>query len=309
MTEKQLMKKKHIVFATDDNYVQHLGVALRSLLVNNKDSSFVIHILNNGVTQKNKERLEEICDDDECRIEFLDVKDSAFDSEESGRWGKAMYYRLLIPELIHEQKVLYLDVDIIVNRSIDALYDQNIDEEYAAAVEDLWADPVRRERLKMHPDSRYFNSGVMLINVKKWREDNIPEQIRDFLSSHHETLESPDQDALNAVIDGKWKRLPLKYNQYDKHTGKDSKAFSASFTAKELGEAGAAPVIIHYVGGRKPWHYRCEHPKKDLYWKYLGMTPFKGYLPKDVTFRNMVSKNTPKILKNPLRYVKKGSSS
>ncbi len=296
---------RHIVFATDNNYVQHLGVTLRSLLENNKDETFVIHIFSNGVTRKSKEQLEEISVGGKCHIEFLDVEDSVFDKVITGRWGKAMYYRLLIPELIDEEKVLYLDVDIVVNGPIDTLYDMNIDAEYIAAVEDIWSDQVRKKSLKMHPDARYFNSGVMLINVKKWRDDSLADQIREFLTSHHEMLGSPDQDALNAIINGRWKRLPLKYNQYDKHTGKDKKAFEASFSAKELSEAETSPVIIHYVGGRKPWHYRSEHPRKMLYWKYLEMTPFRQYQPNDMNLRNFISKNTPGILKNPLRYLKR----
>lgn len=300
---------RHVVFATDDNYVQHLGVTLRSLLENNKDESFVIHIFSNSVSQKSKERLEEISNGSDCRIEFLDIEDSVFDKVITGRWGKAMYYRLLIPEFIDEEKVLYLDVDIVVNGPIGTLYDMNIEAEYIAAVEDIWSDPRRQERLQMHPESKYFNSGVMLINVKKWRDDRLADQIREFLTSNHKMLGSPDQDALNAIINGRWKRLPLKYNQYDKHTGKDKKAFEASFSVQELSEADSDPVIIHFVGGRKPWHYRSEHPQKMLYWKYLEMTPFRLYQPKDMNLRNFISKNTPNILKNPLRYLKRSSSS
>lgn len=284
-------EKKTIVFSTDNNYAQHLGVALQSLLHNNRSLSFHVYILTTDIHDSHIQNWKEIASPYDCELTTIDINEKTFENLQMGRWGKAMYYRLLIPELIKESKVLYLDVDIVVNGPIHEIFETNISSSYLAAVEAILSDTESRKRyLNMTPKAKYFNSGVMLLNLNKWRQDKIDRKLEKFLASYTQ-LKSPDQDALNAVINGQWIPLHFKYNYYYRRNFKEESLFSSTFDKKELKEASANPVIIHYVGSKKPWHYRDIHPLKHLYWKYLEMTPYRNYHTEDFSVPNFFSKN------------------
>ncbi len=157
----------NVVFATNQQYIQHLCAALKSLLENNKDSSFKIYIINSGISKNIYANMLTVVKPYNCQLENITISDNFFkELVLTHHYSKEIYYRLLIPELINEEKVLYLDADIIINGSIKELYNQNIDAYYACAVEDPFFD--RYSELNIDQKFRYFNSGVMLINVKKW---------------------------------------------------------------------------------------------------------------------------------------------
>ena len=201
----------NIVFATNEGYIQHLCAAIKSLLENNKKSSFKIYIINSGISKKIFKKIFTVIKPYRCKINDIVISDDFFRNLVlTHHYSKEIYYRLLIPQLIQEEKVLYLDADIIINGSISELYNQNTDNYYVCAVEDPYFD--RYEELNIKKSSRYFNSGVMLINIKKWRETDLQNKVIDFVEKNFNIIHFPDQDALNALIGGQWKRLPLKYN-------------------------------------------------------------------------------------------------
>jgi len=298
------MDSINIVLAADNNYAQHLAVTLSSILHNNKNEKFNIFIFEDKISEFNKKKIAQVASQFNCKITYVIFDATIFKNMHFGRFTIVAYYRLLMAKYINVDKILYLDVDIIVNKSIRSMYDIDIDNYYVAAVEDIWKPRNYCNKLKMDQDAKYFNSGVLLANLKKWKEDNLFEKFINFEKEISFEFESPDQDILNAIFNGKWKRLPLKYNQYEKNSDLDYPKLKESFTDNEIKEAQEDPVIIHYIGGRKPWHYRNEHIKKELYWKYLQLTPYKSYIPSDRTLKNIISKNTPKIIRNPKRFFK-----
>ena len=130
-----------IVFATNQQYIQHLCAALKSLLENNKDSSFKIYIINSGISPKIYSNILTVARPYNCQLENIVISDDFFkELVLTHHYSKEIYYRLLIPELIDEKKVLYLDADIIINGSIKELYNQNIEDYYVCAVEDPYFD-------------------------------------------------------------------------------------------------------------------------------------------------------------------------
>lgn len=122
---------------------------------------------------------------------------------------------------------------------------------------------------------------MLLINLDYWRNNDFAEKIITFISnSDPRIFERWDQDALNAVCDGKWKRLPLHYNT--NIIAKDISDFAIhpyyqQFTKNEIIAAQDNIKILHYTGFRqhKPWFYNTLNPRADLYLRYLNMTPFK----------------------------------
>jgi lipopolysaccharide biosynthesis glycosyltransferase len=138
----------------------------------------------------------------------------------------------------------------------------------------------------------------MLINNIKWKEDKITEKVIEFVTDNSDVIEFVDQCGLNAVIDGKWTAMDLKFNQQAVIFLPDFGLKYNCFGIQELVEAKRNPVIVHYTGSSKPWQFPNKHPLKHLYWQYLSMTPFKRYFPDELTMVNVIKSIIPHQLKS-----------
>jgi lipopolysaccharide biosynthesis glycosyltransferase len=300
------MKERiNIVFASDRNYIQHLGAALVSLLVNNRELAFTVYIISSGMTAKDRRNIDEIVKGYDCEVRHLTVSDDLFVrlATEHPMYPKGIYYRLLIPSLIDEKKVLYLDSDIIVNGSIRELYNTELGDAYVGAIEDPGFD--RHDKLRMDRSSRYFNSGMMLINLAKWKESGLQKKVIDFIEHNPDAIWFPDQCGLNSIINGKWKQVPLKFNQQSSIFSEGFDEKFDCFSKQELQEARTKPVIIHYTSGSKPWHFSNKHPYKSYYWKYLKMTPYRNAIYSDLRPMHLLKSMIPKNLKSAVKKVLK----
>jgi lipopolysaccharide biosynthesis glycosyltransferase len=261
----------NVVFATDRGYLQHLAVALASLL--EKNNGMNIYIINNDISGADWKKLQKLFAGknshlidskiDDCRIESLIIH---------SHFTKANYYRLFIPDIVKGDRALYLDADVIVTQRIDDLYNIDISNTFLAAVDNPGIYPNHHD-LEMKCSAKYFNSGVMLINLEYWRAYNIKEKVIDFVKRKPEVIRFVDQDGLNSVINGNWLELHPKYNM---HTIFTCAGYAVDSTIRE---AINNPIIIHYTSSSKPWHFGNNHPYKRLYWKYLRITPYKFAVP------------------------------
>lgn len=301
-------KRFNIVFATDRNYIQHLSAALISLLFNNRELAFSVSIISSGMTAKERRNIDGIVKGYECEVRHFTVSDDLFVTlaTEHPMYPKGIYYRLLIPSLIDEEKVLYLDSDIVVNGSIREMYETDLGDAYVGAIEDPGFD--RHDKLRMDKSAVYFNSGMMLINLRKWKESGLQQKIIDFIEKHPEDIWFPDQCGLNSVINGRWEKVPLKFNQISSIFNEDFDDLYNCFSRKELQEARTKPVVIHYTGGSKPWHFRNSHPYKNYYWKYLKMTPYRRAIYSDLRPLHLLKSMIPKDFKKAIKKVLKTHS-
>nr|MBA2761518.1 glycosyltransferase family 8 protein [Segetibacter sp.] len=198
----------------------------------------------------------------------------------------ATYYRLYFHALIPEgiDKLLYIDTDTIVIGDLKELYNIDIGNAPIAAV----ADPVPelRSDLGLYKEGQYFNAGVLLIDIKNWREQKVTENALQFILDHPEKIQYVDQDALNATLIDKWFRIDKKYNLSYLYV-------SLQVPAKALIKDA---VIIHYTTSLKPWHCLAKNKLRYLYQRYLKMSPksnekkyidFKWTLPIVRTFVRM----------------------
>ena len=305
----KLKRKIKIISSADDNYAQHLGVMLYSLFVNHlSDEKLDVYIIDGGISPENKYKLEGIGKEFNTPITFLKIDKKIYQNFKiSHHINHSIYYRISIPELIDSsvKKAIYLDCDLIFKEDISKLWEIDILEYFIAAVEAPKFN--RHNDLQMPINSKYFNSGVMLINLGKWRQYNISEKVRNFIINNSEKIINWDQDALNAILYNKWKEIPLKWNQPTNIFEIDEN--ETNFSKEEFMEAIENPSIIHYTTSSKPWHYINEHPLKNEYYKYLKKTPWRKYSPPDRNFNNILKriakKLLPKKMINFLRRIKK----
>ena len=161
-----------------------------------------------------------------------------------------MYYRLMIPELVEATKVLYLDCDILVRKDISPLFEIDLDDKLCAAVVNPFHDA---GRLGLSSEEVYFNSGVLLINTKEWKNHNVKQQVLDYMRENSHLLQMPDQDALNVVMRHNWVEIDPTYNcqvsMLIRHRGL-AEELSPHWTTAYLED----PAIMHFSAGHKQWH-------------------------------------------------------
>ena len=287
------MDKRNIVFACDGCFVQHLAVALASLLTHNDGMN--IYIINGDISEVSWKKLRKLLAGKDSNLINARIDDHIIEHLIThSHFTKATYYRLFIPEIVKGDKALYLDADIVVTQCIDDLYNTDISNTFLAAVNNH--DVYNYQDLEMECSAKYFNSGVMLINLNYWRAGNIKERVVEFIVRKPEAVQYLDQDGLNSVINGNWLELHPRYNL---HTRLLYIEYDSSPAIKEAIED---PVIIHYTGSSKPCQFMNNHPYKYLYWKYIKMTPYKYYIPDDFNMINVLKRIVPKPIKN---FVKK----
>jgi lipopolysaccharide biosynthesis glycosyltransferase len=290
----------NIVFASNRSYAEHLAVSMCSLFENNKGSSFDVYIVNADFDERSWGALDVIAK--RYGHKLIDVKILDHDLEGLAtpfHLSKETYYRLFIPQKLQVPKVLYLDSDIVVTGSICELYDSNVDDCYLGAVRVPGFD--RHKDLEMSEDAKYFNAGVMLINVASWRRDHIKERVIDFVQRKPWAVHFADQCGLNSVINGRWKELHPRFNVQGCFFEADIDACAASFPEGELMDAVQRPVIVHYSGSGKPWQFRYKHPYRGLYWQYLRKTPFNHMFSKDLTVFRVIKWFFPKAVKRAVK--------
>jgi lipopolysaccharide biosynthesis glycosyltransferase len=257
----------HLSMCFDENYLTPFTVLLTSILKNNASNPIHVHAIATGLSTRQKNVLRNLLRDHGGDIFYYVVADERaehFYLPETSHLTISSYYRLFIAGMVpdHVERLLYLDTDIIVNNSIAGLFNISMGEAAVAAVTELCTNTVRPELGITSPDM-YFNSGVLLINVKKWNQQQITERTINYIIKNPEKLIWGDQDALNAIFAGNYMRLEGKYNVI--HADVPAKLTRQGFRNFLKDKA-----IIHYtLSKNKPWKQDCKSEVRFLYFDYM----------------------------------------
>lgn len=208
-----------VVFAVDENYVPYCAIAILSLIDHaSTEKQYSIYILHTGLKKKDIGRLEQLS---VSHIEIKCVNIEKWLPKYKiylGQFPISAVYRLVIPQVFSQfDKVLYLDSDIAINKDIADLYDIDIGTMAIGGVVDmnLQKNAVAMERyirdmLNLSIED-YINSGVLLFNIRKFRDDMLAEKCFELLSKRP-YIRMPDQDALNILCRDSIYYLPSKWN-------------------------------------------------------------------------------------------------
>jgi len=193
----------------------------------------------------------------------------------NGHVSVAAYFRLLLPDLLPRgmERVIFIDADTIITDSLDDLWNQSLESKALAAVREHRLFCVHHN----HQYGYYFNAGIMLIDLVKWRQANIISKGLAFATAIPEKLRHSDQDVLNLVFEDNWLNLPDRWNACPHLFGLTGgyDLTPEALSTSEL-EAIQQPAIVHFAGsGRdKPWNARCRHPLKTRYLEARSLTPW-----------------------------------
>jgi lipopolysaccharide biosynthesis glycosyltransferase len=276
----------NIVYSSDNLYAQHVGVSMISLFENNKDLEHIrVYLIENQISEDNKNHLKIIARSYKRTVEFM--KFSMISDKLKLSIGNSIsinaYARLFLASLLpRADKVLYLDCDTIINDGLSELWNMDIENVDVAGVCDTVSDDTKAS-INREPNHTYINSGILIMNLKRWRTRDLENKFVKFIDKHRGYVFHHDQGTINGVCE-KISLLHPKYNAMSTFFTMSRKEMMQYYGMKhyysefELKQAVNDPVIIHFTPAfvTRPWVKGCKHPLASLYKKYLDMSPWRG---------------------------------
>ena len=284
------MKNKiEIAACTDRWFVMPTGVMMVSVCENNPETDVVFHIIvDDNVSAEDQQDIKDIAASYVGKSVVFYKANEAMQKESFPKGiirpdiTKTAYYRLYLAELLPREidKVLYMDGDVIVRHSLLPLWNTDFGENAVAAVTDSSSGCIEfYNRLHYPFELGYFNSGVLLVNLRYWREHQVLNDFVSYMENHADSINFWDQDVLNVVFCDKKVLIPLKYNLQHPFLFEKTDAYDYWKLEQEVLEAREDPCIVHFTSRWKPWRiYRrgWVHPFSSTWDKYQNMTKWKG---------------------------------
>lgn len=270
--------KMNIMISINREYIGYACVMLMSLKEHHKDILLSVYILHNELTDEDFRQMDEVIGSEGIELIPVFIPKGTTKEFQIGNWPEEAAYRLLAADLFagSVERILHLDVDILIIGDISEFYHASFEENYLAACEDFLLDFARRDKcraLARNENTSFFNSGVLLFNIPKLAADGFyysvyAEILRKYQDIH---FEYPDQDLLNLIFCDKTKYMnrikynyaPFYYRTYDKEHYYDS--------PEKLKKNCS---IIHMIRGFKPWENINREAVDELWWEYAKRTPF-----------------------------------
>lgn len=249
-----------VACATDQNYVEMTGVMLRSVIDRGEIPAAKILVLGRYLSDRDEQNLRACVSGSE--IQFIDIAEplKSLSSLPERIWPHTTYGRLFAPDLISDVgRMLYLDSDTIVNRSLRELLDFSMQGHAIAAVPDGTREVAHLPR---DPTIEGFNAGVLLFDLDEWRRRGLSKKILRWPFDNLAIMKYNDMDALNGVIGGNYAHLGPGYNLQSERGGRRN--------AIPFEEA----YIIHFTGETKPNMKECKHPAREIFLDSRSRTPW-----------------------------------
>ena len=241
----------HICFCADGNYIKFVPSVIESVLRSNSHS-YIFHVISDAAKPA----------DFEVGLRGLDPTINVLWHKSDMRQfedlkvlrhiTKGTYYRILIPELVNAETVLYLDCDVLVRKDLSELFEIDLGGNFIGAVTNPFFS--RQEKLGLRSEAGYFNAGVMLINARGWRDHDIKGRVLAIIHEKENVLDLGDQDALNLAIGGRWKHLGATYNVQMVMFTRYQELFGE---VPDIEMVLSSPAIVHFSATNKQWHYSC----------------------------------------------------
>lgn len=244
-------KVRHLVFGIDGNYFDHAWVTLLTVLRNEPDGQCHFHFITTDKLGARFSSLQKFMASLDCTISLHEVELRALKQLPASRvFPASIYLRLLAPYVLHgEELALYLDADVVCLKPLGGLWG-SLDgtDALLAAVPDGPLAVQERVRALCLKTGQYFNSGVLLIPLARWRNERITEQVLACIGTRSRQLKYPDQDALNIVLERRIHSLAPVFN-------------TQCQLGVSQGPVPDATVLLHYTGLDKPWQVWSDQPQ------------------------------------------------
>ncbi|MFZ7129918.1 glycosyltransferase family 8 protein [Avibacterium avium] len=253
----------NILLQSDNNYATHLLCLIKQ--IKNDDVNFYIFDL--GISDKIKSKISSLSTD-KINIQYIPINKQKFEMlpKTIDYISIATYARLKACEYLPKNidKILYLDIDVIVSGSLKPLWDTDIEEYSIGACIDSYIEfkkPQYKRSISLEDEQFYFNAGVLLINLKKWRTLNVFNKAIEIAEKYKGTLYYQDQDILNIIFKNQVKYLDCRFNFMPTLVDRIKKKAVLNPLEKTT-----MPILIsHFCGETKPWHKESKHINTHIY--------------------------------------------
>ncbi len=273
----------HVALAVDAGFAMPLAATLASVAAAHPPGAVRATVVHDGLAADEIDRAEAGLAG-KLAVRWLRVDpDAVAGAHFSDFLTRASLFRMLLPRVLpDEQRVIYLDSDIVVADSLLPLWEQELGGTPVGAVRDAGAPfpvgPLGTDwrGLGLEPSTPYLNTGVLLIDLDAWRRDDLGERTIDLLRGARPVW--GDQDGLNAVLGGRWLELPRRWNLQSP----DARGVGLAWALwrEDVEEALADPAVVHFTERDKPWMYGCEHPLAEVWFEALDRTAWSGWRPR-----------------------------
>lgn len=292
----------HTLLCTNALFLQHAAVCMVSALANNPDLFFDFVVVSQP---------EEDIDEDRLRRSLAPFPNHALSFRRftippdlvlpllpGAHYTVDTYVRIWVEDFFPADvdRVLYLDSDMVVVGDIAPLCQVDLEGALMAAV-DIPGSDRGVTLLGLKPEDGYFNAGMLVIDLRRWRSTGAGKTVLTYIQEHPERV-AYDQDALNACFHDCTKRLEYKWNVIRPFY---REPIPLPLPRAEIEQIRREAVIIHFNGGSKPWSYFADHPETRAYQKYLRMTEWRHTPPADRTALNMLRKAVSTALPQPVK--------
>lgn len=272
----------HIALTIDDKYVRYCTVVIASILANNKNEEITFHVIANDLSESSQELIACQAIKGNAKAFFYIVPNSLI-SDYQLKWGgkrlsMTVFYRCVLATVLPAtvSQVLYMDCDVLVLQPLCDLWNTPMAGYAMAGVQDLLYTPDEYfERLGYERNFGYVNGGVLLLNLDYWRKHAVENRLKRYFKEHQDLIVRNDQDIMNAVLVHEKVMLKTKWNvQLDTFLAKN---YQEEATRVHCLSIASDIGILHYCYRKKPWHYNCIHPMRELFFTYQKLTPFDDW--------------------------------
>ncbi len=274
-----LPEKLILVSSADDRYAMPLAVMLSSAVCNLSAAvGLHIFILDGGLSLRNKQRIRRSIPERPLDLTFLQPSAQTLKGVPVfGHVSLSTYFRLLMPALLPPEldKAVYVDADCVVVGDLAEMWSKEMGDCPLMAVPAIAPGRVGVDQVEAAARrAAYLGAGVLLVNLKCWRDENLGPKIITYLVDNSDAVEHWDQDGINHVLKDRWQRLDVKWN-YRVDCGVPS--LEGRDTPEDLQDNA---VIVHYASSAKPWDYGVTHPSAAIFDEYLNKTAWQGWRPR-----------------------------
>lgn len=256
----------HFGFGVDARYVKYAGVLMTNLVHQHLGQPLCFHLACDGIGEEDKRRLAAFT------MLYRNVELYIYDmtkmldrlnqirSDAPQRLHRSVLLRVLLPVYVPQnvERLVYMDVDMICLRPLDELFKLEMGNNALAAVASLHSEK-NVAGLNMS-SSRYFNAGLLVVDVPVWRSRELTQKVVDYYQQHSENLPLLEQDALNAVLDGEFTELDERFN------------FLVEVNNPLMIKYPETAAVLHCVNEAKAWTKGCMPQIYALYWHYVRLS-------------------------------------
>ena len=275
----------NIVYTVDNKFVPQLATGICSICENNKEEDVCFYVVSKGITDDKKDALTRYVEKygkKICIIELSNVKDYIDFDFDTSSWNDIVLARLFFDRLLPNDvdKIIYLDGDTMVRGSLHDLWSIDLSNYVIGAAVEPTANSERKKAISLELTKPYYNAGVLLINMEKWKEMNAGKIVLNFYKEHQGRLFANDQCAINGALKDYILQIPISYNFCNSYRFYNYKALvkmmkPTKFISKVDYQVQCNnPIIIHFLGEERPWRVGNKHTYTNEYMFYWNKTPW-----------------------------------